>query len=288
MSDTHPKSTSRDAVGIALSVGVILALVSTTASAEETSDASQTRRYALIVANNDSVDTEVDSLEYADDDGARYYEMFDSLTDETRLLTTLDSDSQRVFPEIAEKTVPPSRRQLDRTVDKLAAQIKADRKAGRQSELYLVFTGHGDVDDSGQGYLSLMNSKLHRSDLYRDVIEPLNADYTHLIVDACHAYFMVHSRGAGDEKWRRPFRPDPRRAGRRLSGQGRNRGEPDAPDRRGHRLDGRQRRGPRVEPLPGRRLQPPAPQRSVRRRRRRRRRCNQLPRTRSLSGGRQR
>jgi len=196
-----PIPTPRRLVRAALWVGAALLLVSSTATAEQASGETETRRYALIVANNDSVDTDVEPLEFADDDGARYYEMFASLTDETRLLTTLDSDSQRIFPEIAERTVPPSRRHLDRSVEELADQIAADREAGRQSELYLVFTGHGDIDDSGEGYLSLMNSKLHRSDLYREIIEPVNADYTHLIVDACHAYFMVHSRGGGGE-WR--------------------------------------------------------------------------------------
>ena len=190
----------RDA--LAILVGTTLLLVAPAAFAEASENADTTRRYALIVANNDSVDTDVESLEYADDDGARYFEMFDSLTDETRLLTTLDVDSQRIFPEIAQRTVPPSRRQLERAVDELATEIAADREADRRAELYLVFTGHGAVDDSGQGYLSLMNSKLHRDDLYREIIEPLNADYTHLIVDACHAYFMVHSRGAGDGEWR--------------------------------------------------------------------------------------
>lgn len=191
-------TTNRRSLWIALLVGTALALATGDAAATS-SDDSETRRYALIVANNDSVDADVDSLEYADDDGARYYEMFDSLADEARLLTTLDSDSQRIFPEIAEHTVPPNRRHLRQNVDELAAQIQADREAGRRSELYLVFTGHGNVDDSGEGYLSLMNSKLYRSDLYRDIVEPLNADYTHLIIDACHAYFMVHSRGSGDE-----------------------------------------------------------------------------------------
>jgi hypothetical protein len=161
---------------------------------------STTRRYALIVANNDSVDTDVEPLEYADDDGARYFELFASFADETRLLTTLDSESQRIFPEIARQTVPPTRPELDRAVRELASDITQARQNGHDTELYLVFTGHGDVDETGEGYLSLGNSKLYRRDIYRKIIEPLDAGFTHLVVDACHAYFMVHPRGGDSEQ----------------------------------------------------------------------------------------
>lgn len=161
----------------------------------------KTKRFALIVANNDSVDPDVESLEYADDDGARYYELFRSFADEATLLTTLDKESQRIFPKVARRTLPPSRNQLERAVGKLAKKIEKAREKGMEAELYLVFTGHGNVDEHGEGYLSLMDSKLRRSDLYREIIRPVDADFTHLIVDACHAYFMVHSRGGSGENW---------------------------------------------------------------------------------------
>lgn len=165
----------------------------------ESSEASDHRRYALIVANNASVDPDVDPLEFADDDGARYYELFDSFADRTALLTRFDSESRRIFPEVADEASPPSRAQLDRAVERLATEIAEARDRDATTELYLVFTGHGNVDDDGDGYLSLEESKLRRSELYRDVIRRLDADYTHLVVDACHAYHMVHTRGGGDE-----------------------------------------------------------------------------------------
>ena len=155
------------------------------------------RTYALIVANNSSVDPGVEPLRYAEDDGARFYELFDSMVDEAHLLTTLDDDSQRVFTELARKTKAPTKENLDARVRALAQQIAAEREAGIQTELYLVFTGHGNVDDGGEGYLSLADQKLRRSDLQRDVIGVIGADYTHLIIDACHAYFMVRARGGG-------------------------------------------------------------------------------------------
>lgn len=159
------------------------------------------RTYAVVVANNGSVDAGVKPLRYADDDGARFYEMFSSMTDEAHLLTTLDADSQRVFANLAPSTQAPTRENLKARIASVAAKIEKDRAAGIETEVYLVFTGHGNVDDGGEGYLSLADGKLRRSDLQRDIIRPLGADYTHLIIDACHAYFMVRSRGGADDEW---------------------------------------------------------------------------------------
>ena len=164
-------------------------------------DDSNLRRFALIVANNDSVDPGVEPLQYADDDGARYFEMFSSLSTRAELLTTLDSESQRVFPGVTEETRPPTRTSLKLTVESLKADIKQARKAGYETEMYVVFTGHGNVGPEGNGYLSLADSKLERDELFRQVIEPLGADFTHLIIDACHAYFMVNSRGGSGDDW---------------------------------------------------------------------------------------
>lgn len=168
---------------------------------DQTPDRQAKKVYALVVANNGSVDADVEPLRFADDDGARFYEMFQGIADDTTLLTTLDADTQKVFTGLASQTREPSRANLRSAVERLRANLDADRAAGRKSELYLVFTGHGNVDDTGEGYLSLSDSRLRRSDLYRDVIRPLDADFTHLIVDACHAYFMVRSRGGGAD-WR--------------------------------------------------------------------------------------
>jgi hypothetical protein len=188
-----------------LLTGLVVGLLSSTALAEPnapqrlSTEQEKTRVYALIVANNSSVDPGVEPLKFADDDGARYFELFDSLTDEARLLTTLDADSQKIFPKVVPHTKSPTRAQLKKSVSELSRTVRDNQKQGIQSEVYLVFTGHGNVDDDGQGYLSLRDGKLHRKELFRDVIQGINADYTHLIVDACHSYFMVESRGGGDD-----------------------------------------------------------------------------------------
>lgn len=182
---------------LALASFAPVTLAATNADAQEQKE---TRTYALIVAHNGSVDEGVEPLRYADDDGARYYETFSHLTDDTKLLTILDSDSQRVFPSLASRTSPPTRKQLVSEIDTLGKKIARDKARGHRVEVYLVFTGHGNIDESGEGYLSLADGKLRRSDLYREVIRPLEADYTHLIIDACHAYFMVQSRGGNGWK----------------------------------------------------------------------------------------
>lgn len=160
------------------------------------------KTYALIIANNGSVNKGVKPLRYADDDGARYHETFSHLADQTTLLTVLDSESQAIFPSLVDKTKPPTRRELAKQLESLKTQIQRDKKAGKHVEIYLVFTGHGHIDpDTKEGYLSLVDGKLTRKQLYRDVIAPLDADYTHLIIDACHAYFMVQSRGDQGDEW---------------------------------------------------------------------------------------
>lgn len=162
--------------------------------------AEETKTYAIIVANNGSVDEGVEPLRFADDDGARFYELFDGFVDDAYLLTTLDADSQRVFGPLARRTQAPTKANLRARIKAVSERIAADRASGIESEVYLVFTGHGNVEEGGEGYLSLADGKLRRSDLYRDVIRPLDASYTHLIIDACHAYFMVRSRGGNDWK----------------------------------------------------------------------------------------
>lgn len=160
--------------------------------------AEQTSRYALVVANNKSADDGLPDLQFADDDGARFFEIFSSYADRSYLLTTLDADSQQIFPTATKQSVVPTRRNLDIHVELLKAAIATDHASGNRAEVFVVYTGHGSIDANGEGYLSLADGKLMRSELLRDVIRPLGADFTNVIIDACNAYYMVKSRG---EKW---------------------------------------------------------------------------------------
>ncbi len=152
--------------------------------------------YALIVANNSSNDPKLGKLQYADDDGARYFTVFKPMAAQVTLLTVLDEDTQRRFPGLAAQTRPPSRRELNDALKGINAAMKADRAAGNRPVFFFVFTGHGQRGEAGEGSIALLGEQFTRSELFRDVIQPVQASTTHLIIDACDSYFFVNQRGA--------------------------------------------------------------------------------------------
>jgi hypothetical protein len=166
----------------------------------------QERAYAVIVAHNGAADPGVAPLRYADDDGARYWELFSAMADEVTLLTTLDEETQRLYPALPPQTAPPTRAGLRATLARARARIEEDQRAGLRATLYLVFVGHGAVDADGMGYLSLGDGRYTREALLEDLLEAQPADQVHLIIDACHAWFMLNARGDGVEEAERSGR----------------------------------------------------------------------------------
>lgn len=153
------------------------------------------RRYAVIVGNATSIVPDTAPLEYADDDAARYAELFDAVADDVRLLTVLDSVSQRVFPAQARRALPPDRRTLLATLGAVFERMHADRAAGHEVVFYFVLVGHGHVGAGGEGFFSLLDAPFTRSDLYDKVLASSPATTNHVIVDACNSYFVVNQRG---------------------------------------------------------------------------------------------
>lgn len=152
--------------------------------------------YALIIANNSSLDPKQAPLRYADDDGARYYELFAPQAKETVLLSVLDAETQTRHPGLAAHTQPPTRAAVKESLAHLSSRMKEDKAAGRVPVLYFIFTGHGQRGAAGEGSVSLLDGPFTRTDLYTQVISPSPASFIHLIVDACDSYFFVNSRGA--------------------------------------------------------------------------------------------
>lgn len=152
--------------------------------------------YALIIANNASLDPKQAALRYADDDGARYYEFFAPQTREAVLLSVLDSETQARHPGLAARTQPPTRAALKESLGRLHAKMAQDREAGRTPVLYFIFTGHGQRGPAGEGTVSLLDGPFTRTDLYAQVVSSSPARFIHLIVDACDSYFFVNARGA--------------------------------------------------------------------------------------------
>lgn len=169
----------------------LLALAAPGASAAEPERVA----YALIVANNASPDASLAPLRYADDDGARYYELFAPQARETVLLSVLDDETQARHPGLAARTRPPTRAALKESLARLNGLMKEDKAAGRAPVLYFVFTGHGKRGPAGEGQVYLLDGAFTRTDLYRDVIGASPASFLHLIVDACDSYFLVNARG---------------------------------------------------------------------------------------------
>ncbi len=161
----------------------------------------QPRTYALIVSYNGAPEASMQPLRYADDDGVRYYELFNTVADRTVLLSVLDDETQRQARSIAGETQVPTRANLDRAFDSINASMEADAKAGKQSIFYLVYTGHGGVGANREGFVTLHDGKLTRTALYESIVGRSKATYNHLIIDACDSYFMVNARG-GSAKWR--------------------------------------------------------------------------------------
>jgi hypothetical protein len=159
----------------------------------------RTKTYAVIVAENRSLDPNVKPLQFADDDGAKTWELFSLFADRAALFVVLDADSARMHPEAAAHAESPERAAIFDKLARFNVEMAHDVERGDEPELFFIYAGHGDVDGNGQGYVNLRDTKLTRAELYRDVIAPSKARFVHVIVDACKSYFLVNARGS--KKW---------------------------------------------------------------------------------------
>ncbi len=151
--------------------------------------------YALIIANNTSLDPKLAHLRYADDDGARYHELLAPHMKETVLLSVLDEDTQALYPGLAARTRPPNKASLQEALTRLNTRMREDRARGLNPVLYFIFTGHGKRGPAGEGTISLLDGPFTRTHLFEQVLAPSAASLVHLIVDACDSYFFVNARG---------------------------------------------------------------------------------------------
>jgi hypothetical protein len=161
-----------------------------------------TATIALIIGVNQSPDPDLVPLRYADDDAARYRDLFHELGARTHLLASLDENTRRLHPDAAAEAAPARTDQLARAVDAIAGEIAAARRDGRRTTLYVLYAGHGG-EDGQVGYVTLEDARLTGPDLLDRVFDRVGADESHLIVDACSAYLLVLGRGRGGE--RRPL-----------------------------------------------------------------------------------
>jgi len=152
--------------------------------------------FAIIVGVNRSVDGDVAVLHYADDDAARYLDLFRSLGARSYVLSRLDTNTQRLHPQVAAEALLPVRADFERATAALAADVEQAHQRGVKTVLYFVYAGHGNVKE-GRGYIALEDTRLDALELEAQLISKIRADQTHMIVDACYSYFLTLERGPG-------------------------------------------------------------------------------------------
>ena len=169
-------------------------------------DAADVERFLIVVGHNDAIDESVEPLRYADDDAGRTYELLARGSRHATLLTTFDADSQEIFPHLVPISREPSRRNLMSALEETYHAIESAREEGHETVLHIFFSGHGQTRDAtgSHAYLNLSDGAWTRSDMLDEIVRPQVADYTHLVIDACNAFFMVHGRG-----WTDDAEPDP-------------------------------------------------------------------------------
>lgn len=155
-------------------------------------------RFLLVLGHNGSDVEGVADLRYADDDAARFYELLAPGATQAHLLTAFDEESLPLYPHLYETSALPTRERLLGALADIRDGIASARAAGRRTELHVVFSGHGallESEGAPSAYLTLHDGRWSQADMVAHIIEPELADYTHLVIDACNAYFLVQGRG---------------------------------------------------------------------------------------------
>ena len=182
----------------------LLALALAVAPAAGPAPADDPVALVLIVASNRGARSGRPALQYADDDGAKYYEVFRTIAGEenTILLTDLDRDTARLFPALLDRVRSPTRPQLDAAAARLARKVADAAHGGRRTRFHFVYAGHGDVD-AGRGFLDLPDGPFTADDL-QALVRTVGATESHLILDSCNSFFVVNPRKPGGTRFATP------------------------------------------------------------------------------------
>lgn len=151
--------------------------------------------FGLVVGVNRPGDPTLVTLRYADDDAARYFELFEAVGIRTELLAQLDENTQRLHPKLVDRAHPPTQSEFGLAVARLSEQIAKARQQGQLTRVYLVFAGHGTIEDN-EGALLLEDGRATSGTL-ETALNQLDASEEHLIIDACNSFFLAWGRGPG-------------------------------------------------------------------------------------------
>jgi hypothetical protein len=152
-------------------------------------------RRALVIAFNGAPEPRLSPLRFADDDGVLWADALERLGVSVTLLTIPDADTARLNPRALSGARAPTLAAVQAAATAIGLANARDRAAGRSSDAFLVYVGHGATDEAGRAYLTLLDAHLERAALFSDVVDALGADYTHLLIDACRAAGVVGPRG---------------------------------------------------------------------------------------------
>jgi hypothetical protein len=157
--------------------------------------------FALVVTSNKSQKLSRPDLHYADDDGARYYELFANLAPhaEVTLLTTFDRDSARLFPDLVAKASAPTVSGVRSGFAAMAKRVAEAKARGTRADFYFVFAGHGDVEE-GRGFVELEDGRLVSDDL-TSLVASVPSTRTHVILDSCNSFFVISARKPGGHRF---------------------------------------------------------------------------------------
>jgi hypothetical protein len=160
---------------------------------------------ALVVTNNRSTTLALPDLQYADDDGARYYRLFRSVADQDNvmLLTSFDRASAAAYPDLVGLAHAPTLTSLQAAVARLADAAKQARQLGQTTTFYFVYAGHGDVDN-GRGFIDLEDGQIDGQFIESAILDKIPAAHKHVILDSCNSFFVMNPRKPGGRRWATP------------------------------------------------------------------------------------
>src|SRR5207302_19482 len=92
-------------------------------------------RFVVIVGYNGGAPDPHPPLRYGDDDAARLFLMLAPSSERAFLLATFDAESAKRYPELTTIAREPTREQLAQVLGEVQWLVRAQKKAGRPTEL---------------------------------------------------------------------------------------------------------------------------------------------------------
>ena len=178
--------------------------------------------YAVVIAENRSLDPGVKPLQFADDDGAKTWELFSLFADRTALFVVLDADTARLHPDAAAQrrsrpSAPPSSTSWRASTPRWRATSSAATSPSSSSSTPATATSTATARATSTCATASSRAPSSTATSSR---RP-RRKFVHVIVDACKSYFLVNARG-GKKRWvddraDRARAPPPTRTCRRSS-----------------------------------------------------------------------